>query len=119
MYCIKSGHIITPQGQKMLISRNLLKTMLDFLFCPIQLYIELYYNEEKTQKNQKINFKLAFRFGKIPKIINARCGRQRFLRFKGTWSGVGHPEMPPLCLELNSDDFPFFRNPLSTSRNPR
>ena len=54
---------------------------------------------------------MAFRFGKIPKIINARCGRQRFLRFKGTWGGVGHPEMPPSCLELNSDDFPFFKIP--------
>ena len=40
-HVIKSGHIITPQGQKMLISRNLLKTMLDFLFCPIQLYKEV------------------------------------------------------------------------------
>ena len=29
---------------------------------------------------------------------------------------VGHPEMPPSCLELNSDDFPFFKIPPSTSR---
>ena len=55
-HVIKSRHIITPQGQKMLISQNLLKTMLDFLFCPIQLYIELYYNEEKTRKNPKMKF---------------------------------------------------------------
>ena len=71
--------------------------------------------KKKGEKVQKWNFKLAFRFGKILKIINARCGRRRFLRFWSTWSGVGHPEMPPSCLELNSDDFPFFRNPPSTS----
>ena len=35
----------------------------------------------KLKKIQKLNFKLAFRFGKILKIINARCGRRRFLRF--------------------------------------
>ena len=46
-HVIKSGHIITPEGQKMLISQNLIKTMLDFLFCPMQLYIEMYYHEEK------------------------------------------------------------------------
>ena len=72
--------------------------------------------KRKLEKIQKWNFKLAFRFGKILKIINARCGRRRFLRFWSTWSGVGHPEMPPSCLELNSDDFPFFRNLSSTSR---
>ena len=71
--------------------------------------------KRKLEKIQKWNFKLAFRFGKILKIINARCGRRRFLRFWSTWSGVGHPEMPPSCLELNSDDFPFFRNLSSTS----
>ena len=71
--------------------------------------------KRKLEKIQKWNFKLAFRFGKILKIINARCGRRRFLRFWSTWSGVGHPEMPPSCLELNSDDFPFFRNISSTS----
>ena len=71
--------------------------------------------KRKLEKIQKWNFKLAFRFGKILKIINARCGRRRFLRFWSTWSGVGHPEMPPSCLELNSDDFPFFRDPPSTS----
>ena len=71
-----------------------------------------------VEKVQKLNFKLAFRFGKIWKIINARCGRRRFLRFWSTWSGVGHPEMPPSCPELNSDDFPFFRN-LSSSSGTR
>ena len=55
-HVIKSGHIITPRGQKMLISRNLLKTMLDFFFCPIQLYIEMYCDEEKSGKSSKMKF---------------------------------------------------------------
>ena len=47
--------------------------------------------------------------------INARCDRRRFLRFQGTWSGVGHPERSPSCLGLNSDDFAFFKTLNRTS----
>ena len=32
-------------------SRNLLKTMLDFFFCPIQQYIEMYCDEEESGKS--------------------------------------------------------------------
>ena len=41
--------------------------------------------------------------------INARCDRRRFLRFQGTWSGVGHRKMSPSCRGLNSDEFSFFK----------
>ena len=41
---------------KNLISRNLLKTMLDFFFCPIQLYIKMYCDEEKSGKSSKMKF---------------------------------------------------------------
>ena len=37
------------------------------------------------------------------------------MRFWGTWSGVSLPEIVPSCRELNSDDFPFFRNLSSSS----
>ena len=40
--------------------------------------------KKKVEKVQKWNFKLAFRLGKIWKIITARYGRHRFLRFQGT-----------------------------------
>ena len=50
-------------------------------------------------------WKLASCFGKIWKMINARCGRHRFLRFQGTESGVGHPKLPPSFRGLNFDDF--------------
>ena len=55
-HVIKSGHIITPQGQKMLISQNLLKTILDFFFCPVPLNIEMYCDEENSGKSSKIKF---------------------------------------------------------------
>ena len=37
--------------------------------------------KRKLEKIQKLNFKFAFRFGKILKIINSRCGRRRFFAF--------------------------------------
>ena len=49
-------------------------------------------------------------------LANARCSPPRFLGFQGTQSGMGNPKMSPSCRELNSDDFPFFRNLSSSSR---
>ena len=71
----------------------------------MQLYIEMYCDEEKKFKkfkNEILNWLSVLR-------------PPSFLVFQGTQSGVGHPEMHPSCRELNSDDFPFFRNLSSTS----
>ena len=51
---IDAFSIVIKMSQKLLFSWKLLKTMLDFFFCQVQLHIELYYDEEKTRKNPNI-----------------------------------------------------------------
>ena len=67
---------------KNLISRNLLKTMLDFFSAQYNFILRCIVTKKKVEKVQKWNFKLAFRFGEIWKIINARHGRHLFCVFK-------------------------------------